>query len=58
MGSLSPTRPRGLMDLLSFSGMLALFIGFTCGMALDRFETRRARAVSEAKAVGMAGMRV
>ena len=58
MSSLSPTRPRGLMDLLSFSGLFALFIGFTCGIALDRYETRRARVVSEANTVGIAGMHV
>jgi hypothetical protein len=39
-------------------GLLALLIGFTFGMALDRFETRRALVVSEANAIGTAEMRV
>ena len=39
-------------------GLLALLIGFTFGMALDRYETRRALVVSEANAIGTAEMRV
>jgi len=39
-------------------GLLALLIGFTFGMALDRYETRRGLVVSEANAIGTAEMRV
>jgi hypothetical protein len=39
-------------------GLLALLIGFTFGMALDRYETRRGLGVAEANAIGTAEMRV
>ena len=39
-------------------GLLALLIGFTFGMALDRYETRRDLVVMEANAIGTAEMRV
>lgn len=39
-------------------GLLALLIAFTFGMALDRFETRRGLAMTEANAIGTAEMRV
>lgn len=39
-------------------GLLALLIGFTFSMALDRYETRRSLVVAEAKAIGTAEMRV
>lgn len=43
--------------LTSTFGLLALLIGFSFGIALDRFETRRADVVKEANAIGTAHYR-
>jgi hypothetical protein len=43
--------------LTSVLGLLALLVGFTFSLALDRFETRRALVLEEANAIGTAYLR-
>src|SRR5205085_12319326 len=39
-------------------GLLALLLGFTFSMAIDRYDTRRARVLEEANAIGTTYLRV
>lgn len=43
--------------LTSTFGLLALLVGFSFGIALDRYETRRADVINEANAIGTAHYR-
>jgi hypothetical protein len=47
----------GSFMLSSVVGLLALLIGFTFSLALDRFETRRGLVLEEANAIGTAYLR-
>ena len=47
----------GSFMLSSVVGLLALLIGFTFSLALDRFETRRGLALEEANAIGTTYLR-
>ena len=51
------TEGDGSFMLSSVVGLLALLIGFTFALAVDRFETRRALVLEEANAIGTAYLR-
>ncbi|OBV11356.1 hypothetical protein [Erythrobacter dokdonensis] len=55
LGSLSHDRIGHI--LTSIFGLLALLVGFSFSMALDRYETRRSDVVAEANALGTAHYR-
>ncbi|HEY6817495.1 MAG TPA: hypothetical protein VI168_18315 [Croceibacterium sp.] len=52
----APVAEEGFV-LSSVLGLLALLIGFTFALAIDRFETRRALVLEEANAIGTAYLR-
>jgi hypothetical protein len=56
-GGESEAKAEGGFMLSSVLGLLALLIGFTFALAVDRFETRRALVLEEANAIGTAYLR-
>ena len=56
-GSDEKVDSEGGFMLSSVLGLLALLVGFTFSLALDRFETRRGLVLEEANAIGTAYLR-